>query len=122
MLNQSWRETAVRRRITRVALCVAACALLLVSGQLAPATSAATAPPTPAEAYSSKTGYGVTDLAIWSFVQQHGGLGTIGLPISNAFTLQGSKTQIFERSVIQVAPNGSASVLPLATPEILPLS
>jgi hypothetical protein len=122
MVKQFWRENAVRRRITHVALCAAACAMLLVSGQLAPASSAATAPPTPADAYSSQTGYGVTDLAIWSFVQQHGGLANVGLPISNVFTLQGAKTQIFERSVIQVAPNGSVSVLPLASSDYLPLT
>jgi hypothetical protein len=121
MVNELWRESAVRRHIERAALSVAAFMLVLLSGQSAAPLSAAGGP-APNSTYFPSTGFGISDPAILTFVQQHGGVDNVGLPISNVFTLLGKRTQLFERSAVQVQPNGSVGVLPLASNDYLPLS
>jgi hypothetical protein len=68
------------------------------------------------------TGFSVDDDAIWSYYTQRGGQATFGAPISREFSLGDTPTQIFEISALQVQPDGSVSVVPLASAGYLPFT
>jgi hypothetical protein len=68
------------------------------------------------------TGYRISSPAIFSYFQQHGGTRTFGLPISASFPLQGAYTQIFQRQVLQIRPDGSLASLNILDPGVLPIS
>jgi hypothetical protein len=61
--------------------------------------------------------FAITDDAIWTFFVEHGGADTFGEPISRQFVWPGvsSAAQLFQRTALQVQPDGSVQVLPLAT-------
>ncbi len=68
------------------------------------------------------TGYTITDDAIWAFFNDHGGAATFGAPISREMSLFDAQVQVFENAALQVAGDGSVSVLPLAGVGFLPYS
>lgn len=59
----------------------------------------------------SQTGYRVADDKFWAYFKARGGVRTFGYPVSNSFTLQGFRVQIFQRAVLQMQPNGSVGIL-----------
>ena len=67
-----------------------------------------------------QTGYRVADNAFWDYFRRRGGVRTFGYPVSNTFTLQGFKVQIFQRAVLQLQPNGSVGMLNLLDEGVLP--
>jgi hypothetical protein len=66
------------------------------------------------------TGFSIADDAIWAFFTQHGGVGTLGAPISREFTLLGQPVQIFQNAALQVQPDGSVQALQLTDPGLVP--
>jgi hypothetical protein len=55
--------------------------------------------------------FGVTLPSFRNFLDQHGGLRTVGLPVSNDFQLLGRRVQIFERLVLQQRSDGGVQAL-----------
>ena len=67
-----------------------------------------------------QTGYRVADNAFWDYFRRRGGVRTFGYPVSNTFTLQGFKVQIYQRAVLQLQPNGSVGMVNLLDEGVLP--
>jgi hypothetical protein len=65
-------------------------------------------------------GFSIALPTFQTYVDQHGGSRTLGLPLSNDFQLLGRRVQIFERAVLQQRSNGSVLVLDLLS-DALPL-
>ncbi|MCC7372690.1 MAG: beta-galactosidase [Chloroflexi bacterium] len=53
-----------------------------------------------------ETGYRVSNDEFWKFFQGRGGTRTFGLPTSRDLTFKGFTVQFFQRSVMQIGPNG----------------
>jgi hypothetical protein len=95
---------------------VPAFASLLVLGGLSPGLAAAQDDPRT----FADSGYTISDDAIWSFFDAHGGTATFGEPISREFNFQGTATQLFANAALQVEPDGSVQVLQITDPGLLP--
>jgi hypothetical protein len=94
---------------------VAAAVLLLAGTQSAGAQAAD-------PRFFSQTGYRVDQDPFWSFFQSRGGVRTFGYPVSRTFRLDGFPVQIFQRSVVQLQPDGSVATLNLLDAGLLPYS
>jgi N-acetylmuramoyl-L-alanine amidase len=105
--------------VTRLISGLVRCALLL-------AFSLTIMPPTPASAQQSdprlfpQTGYRIGDDAFWTYFRRRGGVRTFGYPVSNPFTLQGFRVQIFQRAILQVQPNGGVGIANVLDDGLLP--
>ncbi len=77
--------------------------------------------PADASRFYAQTGYGVSDNRIWNYFESRGGVATFGFPVSDTFTLLGFPTQIFQRHVLQVAPDG-VRAMNLLDPDVLPVT
>ena len=67
-----------------------------------------------------QTGYRVGDDAFWTYFRRRGGVRTFGYPVSNPFTLQGFRVQIFQRAILQLQPNGSVAIANVLDEGLLP--
>jgi len=67
-----------------------------------------------------QTGYRVADDAFWTYFRRRGGVRTFGYPVSNAFTLQGFKVQIFQRAMLQLQPTGAVAMANILDEGLLP--
>jgi beta propeller repeat protein len=77
-------------------------------------------PPAPRDArYFSPTGFRIDDDAIWSYFTLRGGVQNFGYPVSRTFRFLGFTTQIFQRHVVQIGPEGPRLVN-LLDPELMP--
>ena len=70
---------------------------------------------------SPESSYAITNPQLRDFYTRRGDVAFFGYPISNEFTLQGSRTQIFQRAVLQIGPDGHARLMNLLDPDVLPL-
>jgi hypothetical protein len=83
-------------------------------------------PPTPASAQAQdarmfpQTGYRVGDDAFWTYFRRRGGVRTFGYPVSNPFTLQGFRVQIFQRAILQLQPSGAVAIANVLDDGLLP--
>ncbi|MBI4491291.1 MAG: hypothetical protein HY690_00660 [Chloroflexi bacterium] len=67
-----------------------------------------------------QTGFRVDDDHVWSYMQSRGGIANFGYPVSRVFTLNGLKTQLFQRQALQVFPDGSVQPMNLLDPGLMP--
>jgi N-acetylmuramoyl-L-alanine amidase len=83
-------------------------------------------PPTPVSAQQAdprmfpQTGYRIGDDAFWTYFRHRGGVRTFGYPVSNAFTLQGFRVQIFQRAMLQLKPDGGVAIANVLDAGLLP--
>jgi hypothetical protein len=63
--------------------------------------------------YFKETGFSIANGRFVEYFQGHGGKSTFGLPISREFDLYGARTQIFQRQVMQLTPDGDVQTLNL---------
>lgn len=68
----------------------------------------------------TETGFSITDDAVRTFFNQHGGAGTFGVPISREFVLMGAPVQLFRNAALQVQSDGSAQVMQSTGPDLVP--
>ncbi len=105
--------------MTRLLMTLARCALLLMLVVSGP-------PPTPVSAQAQdarmfpQTGYRVGDDAFWTYFRRRGGVRTFGYPVSNPFTLQGFRAQVFQRAVLQQQPSGAVVIANVLDDGLLP--
>ena len=117
-----------QRRFLKPRLAGALSALLLIGGSLAqwspvgaqtvpsPSLQAAVTGPT-----ASDSGFTVVQPGMRSYYQQHGGVRTLGKPLSQDFQLVGRRVQIFEQQVLEQRQDGSVQALDLLS-DALPLT
>src|SRR5437660_7705214 len=97
----------------------------LVLGAVLGESSLATAQPAgPAldPGFFPATGYRISSPAILEYFQHRGAVRTFGYPVSNEFPLLGRRVQMFQRQVLQLAPDGTVSPADLLTPDVLPVT
>lgn len=71
--------------------------------------------------FFSETGFEIRNDRIWTYFTSQGGVATFGFPVSNEFNLLGFPVQIFQRHVLQVAPEG-VRPMNLLDPDVLPVT
>ncbi|MBI4492100.1 MAG: hypothetical protein HY690_04840 [Chloroflexi bacterium] len=62
------------------------------------------------ETAGTQPSFSVADPVFWQYVQQRGGLSTFGEPISRPFVLHGRTSQLFQRALLQIGPDGHAQL------------
>jgi hypothetical protein len=68
------------------------------------------------------TGYRIGSPAMLSYFQHRGGVRTFGYPVSNEFPLLGQRVQLFQRQMLQLAPDGTTvTTANILDPEVLPI-
>ena len=118
--SRLWRAV---RRIRNWSLTAAVGVSLVLGGVLAQSSLATAQPgPTLDPAFFPATGYRIASPAILDYFQRRGGVRTFGYPVSNEFPLLGRRVQIFQRNVLQLAPDGTVSPADLLTPDVLPVT
>jgi hypothetical protein len=65
------------------------------------------------------TGYRISSPAVLNYFQHRGAVRTFGYPVSNEFPLLGRRVQIFQRQVLEIAPDGSVAPSNLLDPDVL---
>jgi hypothetical protein len=69
--------------------------------------------------YFQATGFRVDNDAIWDYFNLRGGVKNFGYPVSRTFQFLGFQTQMFQRHVVQLGPDGPR-LLNLLDPELMP--
>ncbi len=116
-----------QRRFLKPRLAGALSALLLIGGSLAQwsPVGAQTMPTTLQTAVTGPTapdsGFTVVQPTMRTYYQQHGGVRTLGKPLSQDFQLVGRRVQIFEQQVLEQRQDGSVHGLDLLS-DALPLT
>ena len=97
---------------------------LLLGGVLGHSSLATAQPASPGldPGFFPATGYRIGSPEVLSYFQHRGGVRTFGYPVSNEFPLLGQRVQIFQRQLLQLAPDGTVSTANILDPEILPIS
>jgi N-acetylmuramoyl-L-alanine amidase len=70
--------------------------------------------------YFSQTRYRIAEDAFWDYFRKRGAEKTFGYPVSNTFVLFGMKTQIFQRQVMQLRPDGGVQTMNLLDEGLMP--
>ena len=70
--------------------------------------------------YFPATRYRIVQDQFWDYFQRRGGLRAFGYPVSGQFLLFGLPTQIFQRQVLQLRPDGSVGTMNLLDDSLLP--
>ncbi len=70
--------------------------------------------------YFTQTNYRIDNDVFWDYFNKRGGINTFGYPVSRTFTLQGFTVQFFQRSIMQLGPDGAARSLNLLDPGLMP--
>jgi hypothetical protein len=119
--SRLWRAV---RRIRNWSLTAAVGVSLVLGGVLAQSSLATAQPVGPAldPGFFPATGYRISSPAILDYFQHRGAVRTFGYPVSNEFPLLGRRVQIFQRQVLQLAPDGTVSPADLLTPDVLPVT
>ena len=69
--------------------------------------------------YFADTGFRVDDDQFWEIFDRLGKQRGLGLPISRTFRLLGRPTQVFQRGMLQIAPEGHAYIVSMLQDELL---
>ena len=95
-----------------------------------PATPTPTAPPatpqpTPMPAprdgrFFEATGFRIDNDVFWDYFNKRGGIRTFGYPVSRTFQFLGFNTQFFQRSIMQLGPDGTARTMNVLDPGLMP--
>jgi hypothetical protein len=80
----------------------------------------AVAYPSMAFAETPAPSFGIGNPAFQDYYQKRGGLRTFGQPISREFSLLGFRVQLFQRAVLQLMPDGSATTMNLLDAGMMP--
>ncbi|MFN8522438.1 MAG: hypothetical protein U0821_04955 [Chloroflexota bacterium] len=76
--------------------------------------------PAPRDArFFSQTGYRIDNDRFWEYFQLRGGVKNFGYPISRTFRFMGFTSQIFQRHIMQLGPNGP-QLMNLLDPGLMP--
>jgi hypothetical protein len=95
--------------------------LATVLGQSSLATAQQATPPTD-PGFFPATGYRISSPEVLDYFQHRGGVRTFGYPVSNEFPLLGQRVQLFQRAMVQLAPDGSVTSADILSPDILPIT
>lgn len=72
--------------------------------------------------YFPQTFFRIDDDQFFDYFHKRGGVNTFGYPVSRTFILDGMPTQVFQRHVMQLGPDGSVRTLNLLDPGLMPFT
>jgi N-acetylmuramoyl-L-alanine amidase len=105
----------------------AATATPAAANNIAQAQPAPTSQPAPAPVtttndarYFTQSGYRISEDAFWNYFQFRGGARSFGYPVSNAFSLMGTRVQIFQRQIMQLRSDGGVQTMNILDDGLLP--
>src|SRR5215471_20661643 len=119
--SRLWRAAAhFRRWSLSLGLCVS---LLLgaVLGQSSLATAQQATPPAD-PGFFPATGYRISSPEILDYFQHHGGVRTLGYPVSSEFPLLGQRVQLFQRAMLQVDSEDNVQSANILSSDMLPIT
>jgi hypothetical protein len=102
-----------------------ALAIALILGAILGQSSLATAQPaTPTQdpGFFSATGYRISSPAMLDYFQHHGGVRTLGYPVSSEFPLLGLRVQLFQRAMLQIDADDNVQSANILSSDILPIT
>src|SRR3982074_3008286 len=97
---------------------------LLLGAVLGQSTLATAQPASPGAdpSFFPATGYRIGSPAVLGYFQQRGGIRTFGYPVSSEFPLLGRRVQIFQRQMLEIAPDGIVTPANILDPDVLPIT
>lgn len=108
-------------RIVRLVAVVLAVVLALASLPGAGVVEAAPAGQQTAR-FFPETSFSIDNEAFFAYFQSRGGIATFGYPVSREFVLEDFPVQVFQRGVMQLAPDGSVRLLNLLDEGLMPVT
>ncbi len=70
--------------------------------------------------YFGQTGYRIDNDVFWDYFNRRGGIRTFGYPVSRTFQFLGFTTQFYQRTIMQLGPDGSARTMNILDPGLMP--
>ncbi|HZK67811.1 MAG TPA: N-acetylmuramoyl-L-alanine amidase [Chloroflexota bacterium] len=70
--------------------------------------------------FFEETGFRIANDQFWNYFNRRGGIRTFGYPISKEFLLLGFRVQLFQRSIMQLNPDGSVTTMNLLDDGLMP--
>jgi hypothetical protein len=97
---------------------------LVLGAALGQSTLATAQPASPGTdpSFFPATGYRIGSPAVLDYFQHRGGIRTFGYPVSSEFPLLGKRVQLFQRQMLQVAPDGIVTPASILDPDVLPIT
>jgi IPT/TIG domain-containing protein len=120
--SRLWRAAGRSRRAPLTSALALALILAAILGQSSLATAQQTTSPSQDPGFFPATGYRISSPAILDTFQRHGGVRTLGYPVSSEFPLLGQRVQIFQRTVLQEDSDGNVQPLNILSNDILPIT
>ncbi|MBV9323362.1 MAG: hypothetical protein JO352_06200 [Chloroflexi bacterium] len=119
--SRLWRAA---RHFGRWSLSGALCISLLLGAILGQASLATAQQAAPAAdpGFFPATGYRISSPEILDYFQHHGGVRTLGYPVSNEFPLLGQRVQLFQRAMLQIGADDGVSPADILSSDILPIT
>src|SRR4030081_1814656 len=120
-------DSGQRRIVQRVydwSVSVALAVSLLLGAVLGQSTLATAQPASPSAdpSFFPATGYRIGSPAVLDYFQHRGGIRTFGYPVSSEFPLPGRGGQLFQRQMLEIAPDGTVTPANILDPDILPIA
>src|SRR5436305_13922641 len=105
--SRPWRAITRTGR-ARLSALVITLLLAAILGQSSLATAQQTGPAQD-PAFFPATGYRISSPSVLDYFQRHGGVRTLGYPVSSEFPLLGQHVQLFQRALLQVDADGNVA-------------
>src|ERR1700716_4354609 len=114
----------VVQRIRDWSLTLALGVSLVLGAVLGQSTLATAQPVSPGAdpSFFPATGYRVASPAVLDYFQHRGGVRTFGYPVSSEFPLLGRRVQLFQRQMLEIAPDGTVTPSSILDPDVLPIT
>src|SRR5712692_217426 len=112
------------QRIRNWSVSVALGVSLVLGAVLGQSTLATAQPVSPGmdPSFFPATGYRIGSPAVLDYFERHGGVRTFGYPVSSEFPLLGRRVQIFQRQMLEIAPDGVVTPANILDPDVLPIT
>jgi len=120
--SRLWRAFGRSRRAPLSSALAIALILAAILGQSSLATAQQTTPTSQDPSFFPATGYRISSPAILDFFDRHGGVRTLGYPVSSEFPMLGQRVQIFQRAVLQEDSDANVQPLNILSSDILPIT
>jgi len=125
-LNIAWTDESHSGDIRGGTLVITGAATATPEGTPVPPTPSGPLVPPPTvphdNRYFPQTGFRVDNDVIFDFFNKRGSIDTFGFPVSRTLIIKGVPTQIFQRQVIEIGPDGNARLPNLLDAGLMPVN
>jgi hypothetical protein len=117
-----WRAISRSGRVRLNSALAITLILSAVLGQSSLATAQQNTPQSSDPAFFPATGYRIASPTVLDYFQHHGGVRTLGYPVSSEFPLLGQRVQIFQRALLQLDSDGNVQPVNILSNDFLPIT